>query len=172
MAALAILMQHISLICVSLLIKGALCRNVDVKEFPYLGTLRNLKMESEAAGSGYVCAATLIHNRVFITSGECIHGKRPEDLIVVVGTTLIRGLPKTILVLRIEYMRLHGLYVHKKHDYNIGLIFTSEDTPPIKNAIGYAPLNKKKIPPHTRCHIIGWGVAADVSILTIISPIL
>ncbi|KRG03608.1 chymotrypsin-1 isoform X2 [Drosophila mojavensis] len=135
-------------------------RDVDVKEFPYLGTLRKLKEESQVVGSGYVCGATLIHNRVFVTSGECIHGKKPEDMIVVIGTTLMKGLPKTILVLKIEYMRLHGLYVYKKHNYNIGLIFTSEDTPPIKDAIGYIPINKKRVPPHTKCYIIGWGVAA------------
>lgn len=47
--------------------------DVSIKDVPYMGTLRKLQNESMSVGSGYICVATVIQNRVLITTACCIY---------------------------------------------------------------------------------------------------
>ncbi|TDG41822.1 hypothetical protein AWZ03_011759 [Drosophila navojoa] len=135
---------------------------VTIEEFPYLGSLRSRKKESELAGSGYLCGATLIRNRVLVTTAECAQGKNPMDILGVVGATYLQGLSTTSKVLEIESIRCHGLYKRGRPSYNIALAFTAEDTLPIKGKLGYVPIAMKRVRPHTRCVGVSWAANTDV----------
>ncbi|KRG03610.1 uncharacterized protein LOC26527358 isoform X2 [Drosophila mojavensis] len=164
MVCLAILTINIGLLYLFLLMNGveAYRGKVTIEEYPYLGSLRYRKKESELAGSGYICAATLIHNRVLITTAECIKGKKAEDILGAVGSTYLQGITTTSLVLGIAAFRCHGLYKRGVSSYNIGLAFTDEDTLPIKGKLGYVPIAMTKIRPFTKCVGIGWAADTDV----------
>ncbi|XP_030242438.1 complement factor D-like [Drosophila navojoa] len=173
MAALVILFIRFSL-CLFLLMNGVkagreprISRGEDasIEDVPYMGSLRKLQNESVAVGSGYICAAAVIKNRVLITSAFCIYRQTREDMVAVIGNTNTRGLSSTMRVLKIASWRWHGLYKHNELAYNIGLVFTSEDIMPVKGAIAYLPITMEVFQPNTRCSFCGWGADTTVAVL-------
>ncbi|KRG03609.1 uncharacterized protein LOC26528507 [Drosophila mojavensis] len=174
MAALAILTKLISLVCVFLLINGAEAtpiKKLSIDNVPYLGTLRDALKESTRASSGFLCVATIIHNRVLVTPAVCIYGQRRQDLVVVVGNTFIRGVSPTMKVLAIETWRWHARYRFGEMAYNIGLVFTARDITPKHGVIAYAAINRSKLIPHTECLFLGWSRTSVNSKLMMNPPI-
>ncbi|XP_017864505.1 PREDICTED: uncharacterized protein LOC108614768 isoform X1 [Drosophila arizonae] len=164
MVSLAILIINIGLFYLFLLMNRAeaqVTRIVTIEEFPYLGSLRNRKNESKLAGSGYLCEAALIHNRVLLTTAECIEGRKAEDVLGVVGATCLQGITTTSKVLAIATLRWHGLYKRGASAYNIGLAFADEDTLPIKGKLEYIPIAMTRTKPFTKCLGVGWAVNTD-----------
>ncbi|XP_032584683.1 uncharacterized protein LOC26528363 isoform X2 [Drosophila mojavensis] len=169
MAALVILLIRISL-CLFLLLNGVEAgrqprisgrEDVSIKDVPYMGTLRKLQNESMSVGSGYICVATVIQNRVLITTACCIYRQTREDIVAVIGNTYMRGLSRTMKVLKIADWRWHGLYKYNEWAYDIALVFTSQDIIPVKGVIQYLPIAEGVFRPHTRCIFCSWG--ADTS---------
>ncbi|XP_017857160.1 PREDICTED: trypsin eta-like [Drosophila arizonae] len=173
MAALVILLIRVSL-CIFLLLNGVEAgrqarisggEEVSIKDVPYMGTLRKLQNESMSAGSGFICVATAIQNRVLITTAFCIYRQTRENIVAVIGNTYIRGLSPTMKVLKIADWRWHGLYKYNEWAYDIALVFTSQDIVPVKGVIEYLPITQGVFRPNTRCIFCSWGADTTAAVL-------
>ncbi|TDG42634.1 hypothetical protein AWZ03_010930 [Drosophila navojoa] len=131
--------------------------DVSIEDVPFLASVRKIRQDSVAIGSGHICAATIIKNRVLLTAAICIYGKQREDLVVVVGSTFIKGISPMMKVLRVADWRYHGLYKIGEVAYNIGLVFTYDDLSPTMGSIPYLALNTRTVSPHRKCELCGWG---------------
>ncbi|XP_017874851.1 PREDICTED: transmembrane protease serine 9-like isoform X1 [Drosophila arizonae] len=131
---------------------------VGISELPYMASLRIKGLEHNSRiGAGMFCHATIIRNRVLLTSAYCIFDRNQEDILVVIGNTYLKGMSHTMKVLEISDWRSHGLYKYDGLPYDIAMIFTESDIEPVDGSVGYLPLSKDAIKPNTHCLLAGWG---------------
>ncbi|XP_030239454.1 granzyme C-like [Drosophila navojoa] len=165
MVASVILIIHITLLCLFSLmnITDGQPRimqgfQVSIAELPYMASLRFKGLEyNTRIGAGMFCHATIIRNRVLLTSAYCIFDRNQDDILVVVGNTYLRGMSHTMKVLEISDWRMHGLYEYEGLPYDIAMIFTEADIEPVEGSVGYLPLNTDVIKPNSHCLLAGWG---------------
>ncbi|XP_032589179.1 mast cell protease 1-like isoform X2 [Drosophila mojavensis] len=132
--------------------------DTDISDAPYMASLRELRKEIRALGSGHFCGGTIIKDRVILTAAHCLTKRSPAKALVVVGFKYLSLNWPTMKKLKISNWNYHKKYrKERKAIFDIGLIFTIENIEPVNGAIAFLPLNTVEISPGTKCLLSGWG---------------